>query len=435
MSASHLLLIPLDKDMYGLVNPIFPNGIRILNKIQADIVRYKIISHDTNKLKELIDSQHLSTSDIEFFLNKTVNNTLLCTQRDNVNITLRQLDIWLHVTNNCNLNCHYCFVNKSVHTKDVLSVETSDLLIEKIKAVILEYQTEYISFRFSGGEPLLNFNVIEDFVHKSKLMFNGIGVKTSYTILTNLVLLKEEHVRFIGQEHINVNVSLDGVGEVHDISRNDTKGFKSFSIIERNITRLIQNDIKPRIMSVLNNANCIGLVDLIKYVISRNLSCRIGFIHGETIDYDIILEIFKRDIFPFLINAARKGYDVTQNILWGDYFIPYKTNYNCMAGMQSFLLHTNGDIYYCPQEIGNSAYCNLYKTDSISSFLNNREFQNANKLIECDNCLYRFICSGGCPLDRNNISHLCRFSKEFIPLLLNIYAECRLYKLQQLIPQ
>ena len=161
MSASHLLLIPLDKDMYGLVNPIFPNGIRILNKIQADIVRYKIISHDTNKLKELIDSQHLSTSDIEFFLNKTVNNTLLCTQRDNVNITLRQLDIWLHVTNNCNLNCHYCFVNKSVHTKDVLSVETSDLLIEKIKAVILEYQTEYISFRFSGGEPLLNFNVIE----------------------------------------------------------------------------------------------------------------------------------------------------------------------------------------------------------------------------------------------------------------------------------
>jgi uncharacterized protein len=433
MTASHLLLIPLDKDMYGLINPIFPNGIRIINKIQAEIVRHSILAEDYGRLNELISSHKLNRPDVEDFLNRTIDKTLLCTKRENSNITLKQLDVWIHVTNNCNLNCHYCFVNKTTNTHEILSSETANLLLEKLKEVIIENQTEYVSFRFSGGEPLLSFNVIKDFVLKSQQILDEIGAKVSYAILTNLVLLKEEHIRFITKEHININVSLDGIASIHDSSRNDTKGFKSFSIVDRNINKLIQNGIRPRIMAVLNTANYTGILDLIKYVIDKNLSCRIGFIHGEPINYDIFIEIFKKDIFPFLIDAAREGFDVTQNILWGDYLIPYKTNYNCMAGIQSFLLHTNGDIYYCPKEIGNHAYCNIHNTKSLSSILKNYEFQNSNILKECDSCLYKFICSGGCPLDRKSLLGFCQFSKEIIPLLLNIYGECRLYKLLKLL--
>lgn len=433
MTVSHLLLIPLDKDMYGLINPIFPNGIRIINKIQAEIIRYRIITEDPCKLNELIHSEQLNISDVETFLKRTINNTHLSTKRENSKITLKQLDVWIHVTNNCNLNCHYCFVHKTSHTRDVLSVETATIFLEKLQEVISENQTEYVSFRFSGGEPLMNFNIIKDFVLKSKEILNKIGAKTSYTILTNLVLLKEEHISFILKENININVSLDGIGLTHDASRNDIKGIKSFSIVERNIDTLLNNGIKPRIMTVLNTANFKGMLDLVKYVVDKNLSCRIGFIHGESINYDSFFDIFKKDLFPFLIQAAREGFNVAQNILWGDYLIPYKTNYNCMAGLQSFLLHTNGDIYYCPQEIGNQSYCNIHSTKNLSPILNNQEFQNSNRLAECDNCLYRFICSGGCPLDRNNLPIFCKFSKEIIPLLLNIYAECRLYKLLEIL--
>lgn len=430
MTASHLLLIPLDKDMYGLINPIFPNGIRILNKIQAEIVSCKVLSEDNSKLRELIDSHQLNIADVDTFLKRTFDTTLLSTQREKSRITLKELDVWVHVTNNCNLNCHYCFVNKTTHTKDVLTIETANLFIEKIKDVIIENQTENIYFRFSGGEPFLCFDIIKEFIHNSQQILNETATRASYTILTNLVLLKEEHIDYIIKEHININVSLDGIGSTHDTSRNDTKGFKSFSIIDKNINRLIQNGIRPRIMAVLNTANHTGILDLIKYVIDKNLTCRIGFIHGEPNDYCAFIDIFKREIFPFLISAARKGFDVCQNIQWGDYLIPYKSNYNCMAGLQSLLLHTNGDIYYCPQEIGNDAYHNIHNINSLSSLLKNFEFQDSDRLPACDSCLYRFICSGGCPLDRAALPVFCTFSKEIIPLLLNIYAECRVYKLR-----
>ena len=63
-------------------------------------------------------------------------------------------NIW--VTQDCNLSCKYCYEKEK--SKKNMSLQTADTVIE----FILKYQTDKTNqVNFHGGEPLLNWDVIE----------------------------------------------------------------------------------------------------------------------------------------------------------------------------------------------------------------------------------------------------------------------------------
>ena len=122
----------------------------------------------------------------------------------------------LHIAHDCNLRCRYCFASTGdFGTKRALmSAETGkkaiDFVIEKSGS------RRNIEIDFFGGEPLLNFAVVEQIVDYALKRGGETGKNFRFTITTNATLLKEEYKEFINKYMGNVVLSIDGRPEVND---------------------------------------------------------------------------------------------------------------------------------------------------------------------------------------------------------------------------
>jgi uncharacterized protein len=67
------------------------------------------------------------------------------------------LTAWLHVTNQCNLRCAYCYIHK---TPDAMALETGQQSIEAIIRSALAHKFKRIKLKFAGGEATLNFPLV-----------------------------------------------------------------------------------------------------------------------------------------------------------------------------------------------------------------------------------------------------------------------------------
>lgn len=108
---------------------------------------------------------------------------------------------WINTTNDCNLNCLYCYQKEKGN--EHLDLNQIDLIINEIKG----FSDQEIHINFFGGEPLINFPVIEKIVQElSKLRTK----KIIYSMTTNLTILNKKIIDFIIKNNFRISVSIDG---------------------------------------------------------------------------------------------------------------------------------------------------------------------------------------------------------------------------------
>lgn len=78
---------------------------------------------------------------------------------------------------------------------------------------------------FYGGEPLLNFELIERAVEYAKKLF---GEDMSFAITTNATLVNDKIAEYFAKNNFNIIISLDGPQEMHDANRLMVNGTGSF---------------------------------------------------------------------------------------------------------------------------------------------------------------------------------------------------------------
>ena len=115
-------------------------------------------------------------------------------------------EVVLFVTENCNLDCDYCYV-KEKNGKN-LDFDTGKKAIDLLKSS----RSEDRLLHFFGGEPLLNFDIVK------KLVEYGGGIK--FQISTNGILLNDEILDFCEKNKIRLAISLDG----DEVSHNRHRG-------------------------------------------------------------------------------------------------------------------------------------------------------------------------------------------------------------------
>ncbi|MCI5117843.1 MAG: radical SAM protein, partial [Candidatus Electrothrix sp. LOE1_4_5] len=69
---------------------------------------------------------------------------------------------------------------------------------------------------FIGGEPLLNWRLIEDLVEYGNELFGKSKKKLRFSITTNGLALTEERIRYILKNRISVTFGFDGLKTVQD---------------------------------------------------------------------------------------------------------------------------------------------------------------------------------------------------------------------------
>ncbi len=135
------------------------------------------------------------------------------------------LRFFLELTHRCNLNCPYCYINKSKTTEEM----TTDEWLSAINQIPF-----YSIVTLVGGEPLLRDDFIKILRACSKKTYN----KTH--LITNGVLLNDRIVSaLVKYKLLLLSVSLDGWQKHHDVERGIKDSSKSaFDRILKNLDNL-----------------------------------------------------------------------------------------------------------------------------------------------------------------------------------------------------
>ena len=123
----------------------------------------------------------------------------------------------LVLTAGCNLRCSYCYQND----KKARSMEWSTLRASL--DVLLRSSANDVQILFIGGEPLLEFPLIEQAVSYVAARRRA-EMNVRYNIITNGILVTDAHVEFFRTHRFAVQLSFDGVPEVQDLRGRGTFG-------------------------------------------------------------------------------------------------------------------------------------------------------------------------------------------------------------------
>ena len=94
----------------------------------------------------------------------------------------------------CEHSCPYCQVSRQSADRDRydMSLETAVRALD----LVFESPSQHLKIEFQGGEPLLNFQLIEEIVSRAESMNEEYGRYLSFVIATNLALLDDEILDF-----------------------------------------------------------------------------------------------------------------------------------------------------------------------------------------------------------------------------------------------
>ena len=131
----------------------------------------------------------------------------------------------LHLCHDCNLRCRYCFASTGDYAtgkRSLLPLETGKAAIDWLIAA--SGKRRNLDIDFFGGEPLLNWSVVQELVHYAEKRGKETDKDLRLTMTTNAYTLDDEKAEFIDQHFKNVVLSFDGRPEVQDSMRPDAGG-------------------------------------------------------------------------------------------------------------------------------------------------------------------------------------------------------------------
>jgi len=172
-------------------------------------------------------------------------------------IPAKPIVIQFPVNDICNSKCVMCDIWKRKRDKELTPDEVRQILRDPLFS-----EVQYVGI--NGGEPTLR----KDLAEIGKALIEELPKFQSLTLITNAIRHKEVIARISelaevtsqNKKHLSVSVSLDGVGEDHDLNRGIPKNFDS---AQRVIEFIKQNNIQMFVGCTLTEVNCYGADDLL----------------------------------------------------------------------------------------------------------------------------------------------------------------------------
>ena len=429
---------PLPKENYVLYNPYSENLILVLRestaKVFSSINKKKTLNQIYNDLSKT-GEEKISKADFKKVIKGLQKNKLIYFKSEHQPKIPKQkepkgLTVWFHITNKCNLRCSYCYLSKSPQS---MSTNTAFKSIDKILSSAKKHNFQGITFKFSGGECLIESKKILKVVEYAKKQSQKKGIQVRFSMLTNGTLIEPKIAKELKKYGFRVGVSLDGLGNFNDKFRKYPDKRGSFDDVMKGIDTLREYKVPFGVNTVVSNQNIKNLPEFTKYFMSKGINVMFSLIREtpstkldsnydvqEYIEYlnrslDIIYSYYPR------INSRNWGFDRVD-------FRRLNKRPICRIGESNFMVRQDGKIATCAANSDRTI--GSIEDEDLIDIIKKGDFTKGITVEEkatCKDCTWRYVCSGGCPLLTLNTyrvvkqpSPYCKIYKAIIPRILDL---------------
>ena len=324
-----------------------------------------------------------------------------------VNTNLKAL--CLHVSHDCNLRCEYCFASEGDYNsgRELMSEEVAIKAVDYLAANSGGRQK--IEIDFFGGEPLMNFEVVEAVVKYGRRIEKESGKRFHFTITTNGTLLNDHRIDFINENMDNVVISIDGRKESHDPVRHDCNGKGSYDRIIPLAQKLVagRNGKSYFVRGTFTAKNkdfsndVMHLADLgFKEISVEPVVGNGSDLYFKESDIPELLKEYENLAIKYIekLSSDNKFRFYHFYINLDDGPCLFKRITACGAGYEYMAVSPDGKLYPCHQFVGQEEFA---VGDIYNGISNNKlcmELKN-NTIFEketCRECWAKLFCSGGC---------------------------------------
>ena len=297
--------------------------------------------------------------------------------------------LYMEITNACNLNCIHCYNDSEHKGKDELTLEEIYHVIDEAKNLGV------LRITLSGGEPLVHphFFEIAEYIRNH---FLELELFTNGTLVTKEVAEKLKDLALL-----RVSVSLDSLNpEIHDYFRGRKGSWKKTM---EGIRNLEEEDIKIKPAIALSKLNLEEVIDLRKFLLERGfndyqLMPVFATRRNTPLDIGITPEEYQKaieDVFMLEKDREIESKSMARSKSSGEKTI------NCGIGTYSLVIKSDGGVIPC-SAFGDEALLGNVKDQSLKEIWNNSSVLNRLRDLDarnhpvCSACNFLEHCRGGC---------------------------------------
>ncbi len=336
------------------------------------------------------------------------------------------LTAWLHVTNQCNLRCTYCYVRKS---NEAMDETTGRAAVKAVFESAQRHDFRAVKLKYAGGEPTLNFSLVRSLHLHAQMLAERQGLELRQVLLSNGVALSNATLAELRDMGMRLAISLDGVGAAHDAQR----GAGTFDRTTRSIDRAIALGLQPHLSITITAQNANNLRDVVAYALDRDLPFNLNFYRehncaapGIGLENNRLIQGVRAALALIEERLPRQGFI---NGLIDRANFGYPHNRPCGVGQSYVVIDHQGRVARCQMELEHTV--GDVWDDDLLTIVRPPESGFRNLKVdargECGACVWRYWCAGGCPLltyrltGRNDLqSPYCEVYRALFPEALRL---------------
>ena len=398
--------------LYGAVDIVPSEEAELITQAKNDPSRLERLS--SSRLETFIERGHIVSNPEQEEQDMRIISRLYTLLRGRGGVGLV-----LMPTYDCNLRCVYCYErHRLARGQEWLEHKMTPSLLDDIFMQVKDFKARGYSVRsctLYGGEPLLarNKNLIRDICERCRENDMSIGVITNGCELEHFIDLIKEF------KFSSIQITVDGIREIHDRQRPFAGGSGSYDKIMDNIKLALEHEIKLSVRSNVTSKSISCIKTLIDDFKARGFIDNPNFVYyfkaaDDSVDTvteaDVLNEVIRAGISPEKAIGLESAYSsIASNFVsWlnKNSFPALHPTY-CGSETGMYVIDPYGQIFTCWDLVG--------KDGEEIGFVDGGRFmynfnmakwhtRTSDRMPKCSKCPFLMLCGGGCA--KAGIKHL-----------------------------
>ncbi|MCK4260285.1 MAG: SPASM domain-containing protein [Halanaerobiales bacterium] len=365
------------------------------------------------ELKHMIDHRHLTIHSSKIIPYELKEQNLNC--------------ITLHLCHDCNMQCAYCYQKEENFDKEPKYM-SEEVAKKSIEFLFKKAHEDRIQLNLSGGEPLLNVDLIEFIIKIGRENEEKYEKELDIALFTNGTILNHRILKILAEGQVELIIHQDG--QLEDNNKIDC------------LELLKDSGIQYQIKGLIHHYNLPNFLDTLKLYEKKGYSSINMEILGTKPENEYALtskdiEVLKEYMSTFF-ERYKMGDPFVQRLYHVSLVMDLIKNrknygYACGTGKNYFCIAPSGDIYPCHLLVNKSEFQlgNVLK-DTFNQKLRKNFYEPLHVLNreDCKRCWARYLCGGGCVgenfLVNNNLSDRyttrCELTKFILEKAIETYC-------------